>query len=129
MASAIKGTESTCPGRRPRQNFETWAWFFMRVSGLVLFFLALIHFFIMHIEHDVTSTTVAFVAQRWKNPFWRLFDWLLLVLGLFHGGNGLRTIIDDYVRRPASRVATKTLLYTVSFGLLLLGTVTIVTFR
>ena len=32
------------PQLRPRQNFETWSWFFMRVSGLVLLFLALLHF-------------------------------------------------------------------------------------
>jgi succinate dehydrogenase / fumarate reductase membrane anchor subunit len=119
----------TRPQRRPRQNFETWAWFFMRVSGLILFFLALIHFWIMHIETDVINTNVAFVARRWKNPFWRVFDWLLLVLSLLHGGNGLRMIIEDYVKKPFSRVAVKALLYTVGGALFVVGTITIVTFR
>ena len=27
--------------QRPRPNFETWSWYFMRISGLVLIFLAL----------------------------------------------------------------------------------------
>lgn len=117
-------------GRRAsRQNFETWAWFFMRVSGLILFFLALIHMYIMHIENDVTHTTVAFVAKRWENPWWKLFDWLLLTLGLLHGGNGLRVIIDDYVKRPFKRALTKSLLYAVASGLFLLGTITILTFK
>lgn len=115
--------------RRPRQNFETWAWLFMRVSGVVLFFLALIHMYIMHIENDVTQTTVTFVAHRWSNPLWRLFDWLLLALGLLHGGNGLRTIVNDYVHRPVTKVITKSLLYGVSGVLFLLGTITVLTFH
>ncbi len=114
--------------RRSRQNFETWSWFFMRISGLVLVFLALVHFAITHIVNDVVETDARFVAQRWDNPLWRLFDWALLVLALLHGLNGLRWIIDDYVRRPAWRAATKAVLYSLSFGLLAYGTLTIVTF-
>ena len=114
--------------RRSRQNFETWSWFFMRVSGLVLLFLALTHFTLTHIVNDVTDTDARFVAERWDNPLWRLFDWALLVLALLHGLNGLRWIIDDYVRSPGRRAATKAVLYSLSFGLLGYGTLTIVTY-
>ena len=114
--------------RRPRQSFETWSWFFMRISGLALLFLALVHFSLTHIVNDVTETDARFVAQRWDNPLWRLFDWALLVLALLHGLNGLRWIIDDYVRSPAKRAVTKAVLYSVSFSLLGYGTLTIVTF-
>ena len=114
--------------RRPRQSFETWSWFFMRISGLALLFLALVHFSLTHIVNDVTDTDARFVAQRWDNPLWRLFDWALLVLALLHGLNGLRWIIDDYVRSPAKRAVTKAVLYSVSFSLLGYGTLTIVTF-
>ncbi|MDP9069970.1 MAG: succinate dehydrogenase [Actinomycetota bacterium] len=115
--------------RRPRQSFETWSWFFMRVSGLVLLFLALLHFAITHIVNDVADTDAAFVADRWENPLWRLFDWLLLALALAHGLNGLRWIIDDYVRAPAGRAVTKATLYSLSLGLFAYGTLTIVSFR
>ncbi|MER3453096.1 MAG: succinate dehydrogenase [Acidimicrobiia bacterium] len=114
---------------RPRQNFETWSWFFMRVSGLVLVFLALTHFTITHILNDVAETNSAFVAKRWANPLWRLFDWSLLALAMLHGLNGLRYIIDDYVQRPAKRAATKAILYSVSAALFAYGTMTIVIFR
>lgn len=100
----------------------------MRISGLVLVFLALIHFSLTHILNDVTDTDARFVARRWENPLWRLFDWALLVLALLHGLNGLRWIIDDYVRSPVKRAATKAVLYSVSFALLAYGTLTIVTF-
>ncbi|HET7487561.1 MAG TPA: succinate dehydrogenase hydrophobic membrane anchor subunit [Acidimicrobiales bacterium] len=114
--------------RRARPSFETWSWFFMRISGLVLVFLALIHFSLTHILHDVTDTDQVFVSQRWSNPLWRLFDWALLVLAMLHGLNGLRWIIDDYVRSPGRRAVTKAVLYTLSFALLAYGTLTIVTF-
>ena len=64
--------------RKPKANFETWSWYFMRVSGLILMFLALTHFAITHIINDVVETDAEFVAERWDNPLWRLFDWALL---------------------------------------------------
>lgn len=115
--------------RRPRQNFETWTWLFMRVSGLALIFLALVHFTLTHIITDVAKTNFRFVGHRWHNPLWRLFDWALLGLALFHGLNGLRLIIDDYVRKPGRRVAVKAILYSVTVALFAYGTLTIVTFR
>lgn len=114
--------------RRPRPGTEAWSWFFMRISGLVLVFLALIHFSLTHIVTDVVDTDAEFVARRWANPLWRLFDWVLLVLALLHGLNGLRWIIDDYVRMPARRAVTKSVLYSISFALLGYGTLTIVTY-
>ena len=101
----------------------------MRISGLALLFLALTHFALTHIVNDVVETDHRFVAERWDNPLWRLFDWALLFLALLHGLNGLRWIIDDYVRTPARRAAVKAVLYSVSFALLGLGTLTIVTFE
>ena len=128
MVSDPPQTRGERIGRRPRQNFETWSWFFMRVSGLVLLFLALTHFAITHIVNDVVDTDTHFVERRWDNPLWRMFDWVLLALALAHGLNGLRWIIDDYVRAPAARATVKAVLYTVSLSLFAYGTFTIVTF-
>ena len=116
------------PERRPRQNFETWSWFFMRVSGLVLLFLALVHFTLTHITTDVADTDAVFVTRRWDNPMWRIFDWALLALALLHGLNGLRWIIDDYIPAPGKRAAVKAVLYTLTGALFAYGTLTIVTF-
>jgi succinate dehydrogenase / fumarate reductase, membrane anchor subunit len=101
----------------------------MRLSGLALVFLALVHFAITHIVNDVVETDYRFVADRWENPLWRLFDWLLLALALTHGANGLRWIVDDYVRRPRRRTAARAALYSVTAALFLAGTLTIVLFR
>lgn len=115
--------------RHPRANFETWSWFFMRISGLILVFLALTHFSITHIFNDVTHTNAGFVTRRWNNPLWRIFDWSLLALGLLHGVNGVRLITDDYVRNPRTRAFTKALVYAVTFAMFAYGTLTIITFR
>lgn len=100
----------------------------MRVSGLILLFLALLHFAITHIVNDVTETDARFVAERWDNPLWRLFDWALLALAMLHGLNGMRWIVDDYIRAPVARALTKAVLYSISMSLFAYGTLTIVAF-
>ena len=101
----------------------------MRISGLVLVFLALTHFALTHIVNDVVETDAAFVAERWDNPLWRLFDWSLLALALLHGLNGLRWSIDDYVGAAGVRAWVKAAVYTLSAVLFAYGTFTILTYR
>lgn len=101
----------------------------MRVSGILLLFLALGHLAIMHIIHDIDEVNYAFVAQRWLSPFWRTYDMLLLWLALLHGANGMRIIIDDYARHRGWRVFWLSLLYTVTGVLLVMGTLVILTFQ
>jgi len=52
----------------------------------------------------------------------------MLFLGLLHGANGMKVVIEDYIRRDGARVALKSTLYVVTFVLLLLGTLIILTF-
>ncbi len=118
----------TPPRETRTRSAEAWSWVFMRLSGLALVFLALIHFTVTHIVNDVVETDYDFVAERWQNPAWRVFDWLLLVLALGHGVNGLRWIVDDYVRSPGRRKAVKVLLYGLTSVLVVIGTLTILAF-
>jgi succinate dehydrogenase / fumarate reductase membrane anchor subunit len=107
---------------------EAISWFFMRVSGLFLIFLALGHFLIMHMINDVRDTTFDFVVQRWGNPFWRVWDWLLLALGLLHGTNGVKTVLEDNISSRGALLAAKTVLYSVAVLAFVVGTVILVTF-
>ncbi|GCE10935.1 succinate dehydrogenase, hydrophobic membrane anchor protein [Tengunoibacter tsumagoiensis] len=120
---------STGFGPRPAGGgFETFSWYFFRASGIVLIFLVIIHLIIMHVTNDVSQTTYAFVASRYANPFWRLFDWLLLTLALTHGMNGLRVVIDDYVRNASLRLWLLSLVGVLLLVFFMLGTITLVTF-
>jgi len=110
-------------------GFEVWSWFFMRISGVLLVFLALGHLAIMHVfGGGVERISFDFVAARWSGMFWRTYDWLLLALSMLHGVNGTRVVLEDHVRRDGWRVLLKTGLYTVAFLLLVLGTFVLVTF-
>ena len=114
--------------RRPT-SFEVWSWFFMRLSGIVLLFLVLIHLFVMHIvDSGVERVNFAFVAERWDNVGWKTFDWMMLFLSLLHGANGMRIIIEDYIHNSAWRVSVKALLYVSTVALLVMGTAVVVTF-
>jgi succinate dehydrogenase / fumarate reductase membrane anchor subunit len=115
---------------RSPSSFEVWSWFFMRISGIVLLFLVLIHLYIMHlIDAGVERVSFDFVAERWDNVGWKSFDWVLLFLALLHGANGLRVIIDDYVRGPGLRTSIKATLYLTTVVLMIMGTAVIVTFN
>ncbi len=113
---------------RYKPGAEARSWAFMRLSGLLLLFFALVHFAITHIVNDVAETDYDFVAERWHNPAWRVFDWMLLALALSHGLNGLRWIVDDYVRRPGRRKAVMGLLYGLTGVLMVVGTLTVLVF-
>lgn len=114
---------------RPRgSRRELVIWYTMRVSGLMLFVLALAHFSILHFIYDPGAQTADFIAsQRWNQFFWRAFDWLLLMNVLFHGFLGVRTVVLDYVHRPAWREATLLLLYTTAVLLFIIGTQVVLT--
>ncbi len=115
--------------RRPSSS-EVWWWFFMRISGVVLVFLVLIHVYIMHLVGEgVERVNFAFVSERWDNIGWKTFDWVMLVLAVLHGTNGLRIVIDDYIRRPGTRTAIKGSLYAFASVLTIMGTAVIVSFN
>jgi succinate dehydrogenase / fumarate reductase membrane anchor subunit len=121
---------STGFGPRPAGGgFETFSWYFFRISGVVLIFLVIVHLIVMHVTTDVSCTTYAFVSMRYSNPFWRLFDWLLLTLALTHGMNGLRLVIDDYVRSASVRVWLQSIVGVLLLVFFMLGTITLVTFQ
>lgn len=85
-------------------RFEKLAWWFMRISGILLVVLVLLHLFIMHIERDIVEVTGEFVVDRFlANPVWIAVDLSMLILAWLHGLNGVRVVLSDYMRRGAPR--------------------------
>ncbi len=128
---AAPRSPSKVGGRRTggRSNFELYAWLFMRLSGLALVVLVLGHLFIMNIlDGGVHRINFAFVAGRWSSPFWQFWDLSMLWLAQLHGGNGLRTVINDYSRKDSTRFWLTMLLYTSMILIVGLGTYVIFTF-
>lgn len=118
-------------GPRPATGggFETFSWYFFRVTGIALIFLVILHLFLNHVATDVSCTSYQLVSIRYENPFWRLYDWLLLILALLHGMNGLRIVVDDYVQSRGWRLSLQSLVAITTLVFLLLGTITLITFH
>ncbi|QNN53715.1 succinate dehydrogenase hydrophobic membrane anchor subunit [Nocardioides mesophilus] len=114
---------------RRRSNVELNTWLFMRGSGVLLLVLVFGHLFVnLMVGKGVEALDFAFVAGKWANPFWQVWDLAMLWLAELHGMNGLRTIINDYATKPTTRFWLKALLYFSAFIVLVLGTLVIFTF-
>ena len=111
-----------------RSNFELLSWFFMRISGLALIFLALYHLVWWNLVIGVEHLDAQVVIERWNNPFWRLFNLALVSFAMLHGLNGARYSIEDYIRRPGLQLAVKTVVYVIVLGALVVGAWALFTF-
>ncbi len=119
-------TDSARPRAVNRNQFENLSWLFMRLSALALIILALGHLLVQHILGSVYTLSLSTVATRWASLGWRIFDWLLLILALSHGLNGLRYLTDDYILSPGANRAIKVLIVIVGAFLIVIGSVTII---
>jgi succinate dehydrogenase / fumarate reductase membrane anchor subunit len=111
-----------------RSRFEVYSWFFMRISGLLLIFLALYHLVWWNLVIGVEHLDSAVVIQRWQNPLWRFFNVLLVTFAMLHGLNGARYSIEDYVHNPGRQVAVKAVVYTVVLAALGIAVFSLLTF-
>jgi succinate dehydrogenase / fumarate reductase membrane anchor subunit len=121
---------STTPApRRKGVNWEKWGWIYMRASGIVLLVLIFGHLFVnLFAGEGVKAIDFAFVAGKLADPFWMIWDTLLLWLALIHGANGMRTIVNDYANGPRLRRVLLGAILASTAVLLLLGTLVIYTF-
>lgn len=124
------------PGGRklkPAGGAELWWWYFMRLSGLLLVFLALGHLLITHILNNVEVVNYKFVADRWADPnvglIWRFWDLSMITLAVFHGCNGLREILAEYVTRPGRRLLIDTFIWSFAIVLTAFGSYAILFFK
>ena len=116
---------------RPRRgiNWEKYGWIYMRASGIVLLVLIFGHLFVNLVAGEgVKAIDFAFVAGKLADPFWVVWDTLLLWLALIHGANGMRTIVNDYANNPTVRRILLGAIFASTAVLLLLGTLVIYTF-
>jgi succinate dehydrogenase / fumarate reductase membrane anchor subunit len=98
----------------------------MRLSGIALVVLTMFHLFQNYIITSELGWDYASVVGKYAEVTERLYLLALLALGLTHGTNGLRYVIDDATsRNPVARFWIKSLVYSLIavifvFGLLAL---------
>ena len=129
MTATIEAPRSPRTRQQSRVNFEKWSWIYMRASGVVLVVLIFGHLFVNLVAGvGVKAIDFGFVGGKLSQPFWQIWDTLLLWLALIHGANGMRTIVNDYAANPLVRRIFTGALLASAVLLILLGTLVIYTF-
>jgi succinate dehydrogenase / fumarate reductase membrane anchor subunit len=100
------------------------AWFFQRLTGIVLAPIVLAHLLTMH-KWTAAGLPWQQVATRMANPYWKVLEITFLVVALYHGLNGLYGIIQEYVKRPGLRLTLYALACFAGLVLLAFGLVTV----
>jgi succinate dehydrogenase / fumarate reductase membrane anchor subunit len=111
------------PTRSSGTNWEKWGWIYMRASGVVLIVLIFGHLIYNLLLGDgIKAIDFGFVGGKLANPFWQWWDVLMLWLALIHGGNGMRTLVNDYATSPLLAKAFKGGILVAVVALIALGT-------
>jgi succinate dehydrogenase / fumarate reductase, membrane anchor subunit len=129
---------SAMPRGRTGSKFETYMWFFTRLSGILFLLMgafnivyanlaggqgnmdvaAQMRWAFFPISFHVESSAVE-VTPNFANPFWQVYSFLLLTFTATHGYNGIRVILQDYVRQPLLLAWLKALVFLLWAGLIL----------
>ena len=106
-----------------------WGWLYMRFSGILLVVLIFGHLLVnLFLGDGVKAIDFAFVAGKLADPFWVVYDLLLLWLALIHGANGMRTLVNDYTSPGLVQKVLKGALAAATVVLIVLGTLVVFTF-
>jgi succinate dehydrogenase hydrophobic anchor subunit len=104
----------------PGWNLEYLMWLFTRLSGLAFALMAVIGIaaalymgarmqmdlgtlmrwtFFPNPNH-VLDSEIPDVTLGWANGLWQIMQILILFFGGTHGLNGVRVVLEDYIKRP-----------------------------
>ncbi len=92
----------------------SFSWIFQRATGIVLVIVMIGHYILMHYNPQSGHTYDAVLARMQSN-WYRVLDLTFVVLGMYHGLNGLWSIFRDYRLKPWQTITAMSLL--IIFGL------------
>ncbi len=122
MIMAIKARSFRDAKAQAKSNPELVWWVFMRLSGSALVVLTLFHLFKNHIAVDEGSWDYEQIASSYAGWWNKLYLFALLTLGLVHGANGIRYVIDDFTaKKPAARFWVKSVTFSLIGAVLVFG--------
>ncbi len=102
------------------------AWLLQRISAVILFVLLLLHFVTYHFLGKGKAVNYQWVMSKVGLWWFPLLQFAFLLTALYHGLNGVRSVLDDYISSKFWRLAWYSLLVTVGVVLLFVGTLTII---
>ena len=97
-------------------NYEGIAWKWMRYSGLLLIPLAWGQVLIQDVLVGVHQIDIDYLAMHWASLGWRIYDFLLLAFAFAHGVNGLRQVVNDFIKNKRLMPRFSVLLFVLCMG-------------
>lgn len=77
------------------RNSGSFSWVFQRITGIVLVVVMIGHYILMHYNPQSGHSYEA-VLIRMQSNWYRVLDLTFVVLGMYHGMNGVWGIFRDY---------------------------------
>jgi succinate dehydrogenase / fumarate reductase membrane anchor subunit len=96
------------------ERWSLFLWVMQRVTGIFLVVLLFLHVIWLHFVDPLSVVSVAGVKLRLQALLFGVTDTLLLGFTVFHGMNGMRSVLYDYVGSSLGR-------RTISIGLMVAG--------
>lgn len=110
----------------PPKNAETFAWKWMRYSGILLIPLVWIHVAINDVLVGVHRIDLDYVVMRWSMIGWQIYDILLLAFTFAHGMNGLRQVANDFIHDPKAQKITAWIIFGLWLVISAIGAIAII---
>jgi succinate dehydrogenase / fumarate reductase membrane anchor subunit len=105
---------------RSAGSFEYGMWLFTRISGLGLMLFGAISMGVafamggrLYLDmpgafrwmffpnpNHVINSDIPSVTPGWSNAFWQIYSMLMIFMATVHGFNGLRMVLEDYIKSP-----------------------------
>lgn len=110
-----------------RTKFHALSWYLQRITGILLVVLAVGHYLMVHWT-EASGHTFQATVERLKNPVYVFLYLGFVVLGLYHGLQGIWNIIRDFKLPKPIYFASAVLLILLGVYFAYLGFDTILTF-
>jgi len=102
------------------------AWLLQRISAVILFILLLLHFITYHFLSQGRAVSYKYIVAKAGSWWFPLLQFAFLITALYHGLNGVWSVLEDYTAGKFWRLFWYGLLLTVGVVLLFIGTLTII---
>jgi len=126
MEAKLKQRPSALEATAAPGAFERHAWTWMRISGVLLIPLVWIHTLLQDVIVGVHAIDVNYVAARWANLGWRIFDVFLLGFAFVHGMNGVRQVAFEYIHSPRARRITAGVIFALWLVISAIGAIALI---
>jgi succinate dehydrogenase hydrophobic membrane anchor protein len=98
-----------------------WAWILQRITAVLLFVFLGTHLFVLHYVPENMNIDFLGVAARFKSVLYLIIDSGLLAIALYHGLNGVRNVLFDFVGDAGKRRALSVVFVLVGLVYLIWG--------